>query len=359
MSDEAYDKLAKVLDTLPNGFPSTESGVEIKLLRRIFQPDEAELFCDLKLKLETAKKIARRTGRPLEGLEEKLTSMWEKGQVFGVQLGDVKLFRMVPWAFGIYELQLPFMDRELAEMCEEFMEVYGRQFFDKKPQLMRVIPIEKEIPARHEALNYEKVSSIVENGQSFQLMDCICKKERGLLDRRCEKPMDICMGIAPVPGYFDNTKVGRVISKEEAYGVLKRAEESALVHLTWNVENGHFFICNCCGCCCGVLRGINQLGIPASKVVDSYYYAEIDPDRCEACGLCADERCQVRAIEPGEEVYRVIQDKCIGCGLCVSTCPTEAIQLVGKKERVPPPADEMEWYEQRARQRGVDISAFK
>jgi len=178
MSDEAYDKLAKVLDTLPNGFPSTESGVEIKLLKRIFQPDEAELFCDLKLKLETAKKIARRTGRPLEGLEEKLTSMWEKGQVFGVQLGDVKLFRMVPWAFGIYELPLPFMDRELAEMCEEFMEVYGRQFFDKKPQLMRVIPIEKEIPARHEALNYEKVSSIVENGQSFQLMDCICKKER-------------------------------------------------------------------------------------------------------------------------------------------------------------------------------------
>src|SRR5512136_1129856 len=128
MSDEVYYRLAKVLESLFNGFPATESGVEIRILKKIYQPDEAELFCVLKLKLETAKKIAKRTGRPLEGLEEKLTSMWEKGQVFGVQLGDVKLFRMVPWAFGIYELQLPFLDREMAEMCEEFMKVYFRQF---------------------------------------------------------------------------------------------------------------------------------------------------------------------------------------------------------------------------------------
>ena len=47
MSDEVYYKLAEVLDSLPNGFPATESGVEIRLLKKIFQPDEAELFCDL------------------------------------------------------------------------------------------------------------------------------------------------------------------------------------------------------------------------------------------------------------------------------------------------------------------------
>ena len=108
-----------------------------------------------------------------------------------------------------------------------------------------------------------------------------------------------------------------------------------------------------------MLRGINELGILASKVVDSYYYAEINPEQCTACGICADERCQVRAIESGEEAYRVNPDKCIGCGLCVTACPSEAIQLVKKKDRVPPPADEMEWYDQRARVRGMDISAFK
>ena len=54
MTEEVYGKLAKVLDTLPNGFPRTESGVEIKLLKKIFQPEQAELFCDLRLAFETA-----------------------------------------------------------------------------------------------------------------------------------------------------------------------------------------------------------------------------------------------------------------------------------------------------------------
>ena len=42
MSEEIYANLAKVLDTLPNGFPATESDVEIKLLKRIFRPQDAE-----------------------------------------------------------------------------------------------------------------------------------------------------------------------------------------------------------------------------------------------------------------------------------------------------------------------------
>jgi electron transport complex protein RnfB len=361
MSDEIYLRLAKVLDSLPNGFPATQSGIEIKLLKRIFRPEEAELFCELKLIFETPEQIANRTGKPLETIEKQLTSMWERGQIFGIQLGPVKLFKMVPWAFGIYEFQLPHMDRELAEMCEEYMEVYGRQFFDKKPQLMQVIPIEREIAAKQEALTYEKVSSIIDQGKSFLLMDCICKKGRALLDRRCEKPMEVCMGIAPVPGVFDIPRVGHAISRDEAYLVLRKAEEAGLVHLTWNLQTGHFFICNCCGCCCGVLRGINELGIPASRVVNSHYYAQIDPDHCEACGTCANERCQVRAIEIRGEGYEVIKDKCIGCGLCSTTCPAEAIKLVRKpaEQLVPPPEDEMAWYGERARQRGVDFSRFK
>ena len=79
MSDDVYRKLAKVLDTLPNGFPATENGVEIKLLEKIFEPDQADLFCDLRLQFESAEQIAERTGRPLEGLEEKLIGMKKDG----------------------------------------------------------------------------------------------------------------------------------------------------------------------------------------------------------------------------------------------------------------------------------------
>jgi len=359
MTQEAYLKLAKVLDTLPNGFPATAGGLELKLLKKIFQPQDAELFCDLKLSFETADQISQRTGKPLEGLEDRLTSMWQRGQIFGVDLGGVKIFRMIPWIFGIYEFQLPHMDRELAEMCEEYMPVYGRQFFKNKPQLMQVIPIEKEIQARQEALPYERVSHLIETGKSFKVNECICKKEQRLLDNQCTKPLDVCLAIAPIEGVFKDSAVGRVISKEEAYDVLRQAEAAALVHLTWNVASGHFFICNCCGCCCGVLRSINELGI--SDAVNSYYYAEIDPDECVACGTCKNERCQVNAIQEGEDAYQVIKERCIGCGLCVSTCPSEAIQLVRKDpaDLNLPPKDEMGWYEARGRSRGVDFSRYK
>ena len=83
MSDDSYRKLAKVLDTLPNGFPPTESGLEIRLLEKIFEPEEAELVCDLRLTFETPEQIAERTGRPLEGLKETLLSMWRKGPDHG------------------------------------------------------------------------------------------------------------------------------------------------------------------------------------------------------------------------------------------------------------------------------------
>jgi electron transport complex protein RnfB len=360
MGDKSYKKLATVLDTLPNGFPAQDDGIEIKLLKKIFSPDEAELFCDLKLSFETAEQIAERTGRPLEGLEDTLSNMMKKGQIFGVDLGGTKLFKMLPWVFGIYEFQLPHMDRELAEMSEEYGKVFAPQFFSNKPQLMQVVPIESEIKGVQEALPYEKVSNIIENSQSMMYFDCICKKEKKLIDDPCDRPMQVCTAFAPVPGAFDDHPYGKTMTKEEAYELLNKAEEEGLVHLTWNVKSGHFFICNCCSCCCGVLRGINEMGIDASKVINSYYFAEIDPDECTACGVCADERCQVNAIEESDDIYRVIREKCIGCGLCVTTCPVEAISLIRKSEDQieAPPNDEMEWYKKRAQLRGVDIHKY-
>ena len=361
MSDEVYKKLAKVLDTLPNGFPSTEEGIEIRILKKIFEPDEAELFCDLRLSFENPQQIAERTGRPLEGLDEKLTSMWRRGQVFGVDFGEVRVFKMLPWVFGIFEFQLDRMDKEFVELCNAYEPYFGKQFFETGPQLMHVMPVEKEINAEHESLSYQQVSALLDRGQSFAVAECICKKEMDMMDNPCSKPTEVCMGIAPVPGVFDNYHWGRSITKEEARGVLEKAEEAGLVHMTWNMQDGQFFICNCCGCCCGVLRSINDYGMEASKVVNSHFVARIDADECVACGVCADERCQVNAIEEGEDAYTVVPEKCIGCGLCISTCPSEAITLVRKPEDqcVVPPQNENEWFDARGKERGVDFSQYK
>jgi Na+-translocating ferredoxin:NAD+ oxidoreductase subunit B len=361
MSDDAYRKLAKVLDTLPNGFPETESGAELKLLKKIFDPDEAELFGDLRLAFETTEQIAERTGRPLEGLEEKLLKMAERGQIMSIDMGGIHLFKMVPWAFGIYEFQLPHLDKEFVELSEEFWPAYGKQFFGNPPQMMQTLPIEEELSVAQEAMPYQKISQLLDTNESFMVMECICKKEQGLLDNPCSRPLEVCMAIAPIPNVFDDRPNGRAISREEAKALLKKAEDDGLVHLTSNFQNGHFFICNCCGCCCGVLSGINKIGIPAWTVVNSDYYAAINADECTSCGTCADERCQVNAIEEGDDAYEIIPEKCIGCGLCITTCPVEAISLVKKSDEdiVTPPADEMAWYKERAQLRGVDISKYE
>jgi Na+-translocating ferredoxin:NAD+ oxidoreductase subunit B len=361
MNDEVYYRLSKVLDTLPNGFPPTESGVEIRLLKKVFTPEQADLFCDMRLTFETAEEIASRTGRPLPGLENKLTAMSDDGQLFAIQFGQTRFFKMLPWAFGIYEFQLGRIDREFAELCDEYMPTFGRQFFSESPQLMQVLPIEEKITVQQEALSYERVSALIDRSESFLVNDCICKKEEELLGKPCDKPLQVCLALAPVPGIFDQAPHGRIITKSQAYELIKAAEEAGLVHMTGNVRNGQIYICNCCGCCCGVLKAINKLGIPASQVVNSHYYAEIDPDKCLLCGTCSHTRCQVGAIEEGEEASKILQERCIGCGLCVSTCPGEAIRLIHKgAERItPPPETEIAWFEERGSRRGVDFSSFK
>jgi Na+-translocating ferredoxin:NAD+ oxidoreductase subunit B len=359
MDHNAYQKLAKVLDTLPNGFPSTKSGVEIKLLKKIYTPDEADLFCDLKLHLETADQIAKRTQRPIKGLEEQLISLWQKGGIWGQEAGGVKSFKMVPFIIGIYEFQLKRLDREFCELLDAYQMDLGINLVGFAPSLMQVIPIEKNIMYDQKALPYQLASKIIENGKSFMVNECICRKKQKIMDKPCQKPNEVCLAISDEEGALENQPMGgRILTKSETLDVLKKAEEAGLVHLTTNVQKGHWFICNCCGCCCAMLQTV-RMGIP--NVVNSHYYAQINPDLCTACGSCMENRCQVKAIKEKDGVYYVRKERCIGCGVCISACPTEAITLAHKPENeyVHPPMDEMAWFDERAKNRGVDISLFK
>jgi NAD-dependent dihydropyrimidine dehydrogenase PreA subunit len=360
MSNDVYHRVASVLNTLPNGFPATDSGVEIKLLQKIFTEEEAELFCDLKLTSEAPIQIAERTGRSLEGLDELLTHMWkEKGTVSGAELGPVRVFKMMPWIIGIWEMQVGKMDEEFAQLSEEYYEYFGPEFFSRGPALMRSITVGEDLVPTQQAMAYDKVSGIIETGQSFAVNNCVCKEEERLLNNGCDYPLEVCLSVAPIPGLFEKHPWGRPISKEQAYEVIAKAEDAGLVHLTSNIQNGHSFICNCCGCCCAVLKGINKLGL--KDVVNSDYYSHIDDEECTQCGLCEDDVCQVDAIKEGDLTYQVDKELCIGCGVCLETCPVEAIALEPKSEqdRIPSPADDGDWMDKRGEQRGVDFSTYK
>ena len=107
-----------------------------------------------------------------------------------------------------------------------------------------------------------------------------------------------------------------------------------------NVASGIGYVCNCCGCCCGILRGITHLKRPTA-VATSAYIVDFDQDECADCDACLD-RCQVKAIVRTDEGVRVDLDRCIGCGVCNLVCPTDALKM---KKRPNPPVVPKNWRE--------------
>jgi H+/Na+-translocating ferredoxin:NAD+ oxidoreductase subunit B len=84
MGQDIYQELRKQLDTYPLGFPATESGTELKILKKLFRKDDAELFLTMTQKLETAEQIAERVGKPDEEIAARLEDITERGLTFGL-----------------------------------------------------------------------------------------------------------------------------------------------------------------------------------------------------------------------------------------------------------------------------------
>ena len=350
MTDQGYERLAEALDRLPNGFPQTPSGVEIRLLRKIYSPEQAAIAGQLGREMEPVDVLAERFGMSVKVTRKTLMAMARRGQVwFDKQAGKPR-FRLAPFVVGVFEAQLDAMDHELAHLVEEYMTGGGAAgIMGPEPALHRVVPTQGTVKSEW-ILPYDDVRAVLLAAKSFTVNDCICRVQQDLLDsRHCSYPLGLCLSFSQA----DQSSGPGNISQEEALAILDEAEEVGLVHTVSNVIKGLGYVCNCCGCCCGILRGITEHGLEHS-VAQANYYATIDPDQCTGCGTCL-ERCEVGAISEGEGVSIVDRKRCIGCGLCVSTCPTGAATLQRKPENqiVHPPADYAAWERDRLENRGL------
>jgi len=359
VTENVYRQLAQTLDAIPNGFPPTGSGAELRLLAKIFAPEEAALAAVMRLDLEPAAAIAARAGVDPETAPRTLKAMARKGQIRAGRKGGQLAFGLMPFAVGIYEEQLPRLDEELATLFEQYYQETQGVFASYAPPLHRVIPVEEAIPAGVEIYAYEQATALLENAQAWGVRDCICRVQQKLLGKGCDRPVENCLVFAPVAGVFDRSETTRAIAKEEALRILREAEDAGLVHSPGNYRDGNFYICNCCTCCCGVLRGVAEFGHPTA-IASSGFLAVVDAGACIGCGDCL-ERCQFGALAVPDDVCVVDAVRCVGCGLCatVSTghyvCPADALRLARRPEgQVPPlPADLMDWMAQRAQARGL------
>lgn len=358
---DVYRRLAKKLDKLPHGFPATESGVELQILRKIFSDEDAAAALRLRPIPETAAKISGRLKKSVSETRDTLERMKNRGQIQSTMWRGERRYLLAPFVIGIFEYQLPFMDRELAELCEEYAPHLAKTLGGTEPGLARVVPVHQKIDGRTTVLAYEDTRTMIEGARSFRVMDCICRKEKDLVGEPCSHTVETCLTFSRNENaYHDSHLGGRIITKEEALAVLDAAEDEGLVHCTYNFEHNQMFVCNCCSCCCGLMRLLTEYHTPYG-LVRSNWEAVINENLCATCGVCANERCPVDAIETDDGGdYLVVGDRCIGCGVCVVTCPTEAMSIVPRpeSEHVVPPRNIVDWSVQRAANRSGPVRAM-
>jgi len=341
--DRIYKELREFLDGLPGGYPATDSGVELRILRKLFSPEEARMAVHLSLEPQPPSVIAERHEMGDAEVGEMLESMAVKGLVFRIREGDEALYQAAQFNVGFYDFQVKTIDRELAEMIREYMQSWDTTVADAATRQFRVVPVGSAIEASHAVDTYDRVRDMVREQEVIAVEPCMCRTEQRLMGHDCGRPLENCLSFGGFARYYIENGWGREISKEEALGILDLAEESALVLCPTNTKEPAF-ICSCCGCCCGVLRRLRSLPNPG-EVVASSFWSDIDPDLCTTCGECL-ERCQMDAVKEGDEFMQVDRARCIGCGLCLSACPEDAVSLQMKPKVEAPPAD---WDETMAR----------
>ena len=355
MAEEIYEKLREQLDQYSVGYPKTESGVEIEILKRLYSEEDAQLYLDLSLMLEDPASVAQRTGRNAEATAKQLEDMAVKGLIFRKHKGDAVLYAAVPFVIGSFEFQVNRMDATFAQLTEKyFKEAFHGHMSENMPPL-RTIPVGKSVDTASKVASYADAREIIKTKDKIALAECICRKQQGLIEKGCGKPLEACFSFGSHAEYYIENGMAKAISQEEALAILDQCEEAGLVNQPANMINPGG-MCNCCGDCCGVLRSLRLQPKPAELVLNNYR-AVVDAEECTGCEMCL-ERCQMDALSINDDDISVVdEDRCIGCGLCVTTCPVEAIELKLKPEDewLDPPASGQDLMMQTAEKRGKNL----
>ncbi len=355
MEQNSYRRLAGTLDALPNGFPPTDDGTELRLLAALFTPEEAELAAQLRFTKETPEAIAARLGRDVTEITRLLKGMVRKGLISAKKTPDGLGFGLLPFVVGIYEYQVSRIDAELARLFEDYYQKAFGQMLAIEPAVHRVIPVNESVSVNLAIEPFESVSDIVTGARAWGVIDCICRTQQMLIGKPCIHPLDVCMMLSDRPGIFDHSPTVRALSQEEALETLERAARAGLVHSVSNNQRGLWYICNCCTCSCGILRGISELGIANAVAHSAFVNTVVDEALCTGCGLCL-EYCQFDALSMDGFVIQVNQLRCVGCGVCIQSCQDEALALVKRPqdEVKMVPVTEAEWRARRAVARGLE-----
>ena len=286
---------------------------EYKILEPIIDDDMCAIMMHVRLETNrTVEEVAKRARKSVEFTQEQLDKLCKTGAVRYRYVDGKRCYFYPIWVPGIMEGILA--NREQCDkypVLGESFEAYTR----RRPEMlapmldsgktgmffMRVMPVMSAIENDSHAASYDEVRTLIENATAISVGPCSCRRARRLMGEGCgHLEEDMCMYLNDNALCFSEQGYHRLVSKEEAYEILQRAEDNGLVHeinQTPGFEDTNA-ICNCCGCSCFALRIAELFRTP--RAIRSNYIARVDKEKCVACGQCV-ENCQTNALKLGQK----------------------------------------------------------
>ena len=334
----AYSLLQQRLDRNVTGAP--DSPVFMEILQLLFTPEEAELAAQIPTAFTSSSRLARKLRLPVDALDDKITSMAERGLVVDVEHRGKRYVSLAPVVIGFFEFTFMrtrenYPTRELAQLFEQYMfenESFAHAVFAGQTQIGRSLVREEALPQgdHTEILDWERASHIVTSAKSHAISLCACRHHADHLERACDRPQRTCMTLNGGAETLVRNGVAERITQSEAMEILEQSKEAGLAQTGDNVQHNVSYICNCCGCCCGMMNAIRRFEIK-NAIVTSNWISVIDVTRCNGCGRCA-KACPVEAItivkeqQNGRRGQWAVRDPdlCLGCGVCYAHCRRDA-----------------------------------
>lgn len=289
-------------------------GPEYYALAPVLDDYQAKIAMHLKFREKvSADDVAKASGEPYEKVKEALDYIAWAGVAFVNTIDGVDMYWQDIFVPG--HLEMINNNKELVQKYPEVAEAFYYFGSKKGPMAagvmpigggpMRVIPIERAIDSNSRRASYEEISKYLEESTVFSVSNCSCRTSREEMGEGCgHLKEDMCIQLDHAAEYYIKTGRGREITREEAFDIIKRAEDNGLMHSIPNLDgvgNTHA-ICNCCGCGCYAMRLANEF--INNDIVRSNYKSVVDESKCVACGECVDV-CPTNALRLGQKLCSI------------------------------------------------------
>lgn len=334
---ETLKALLEKIDTLSFGFPKSWLGSDKGLISCIFEEEDAQVFLKMEKGYHSALEYGNANGLSEEEATKTLDHLCNKGLIFRRRRNGETTYATFPFVAGFLEWQVNNADKKwLMHTCMYMISSkFGSRMSQSKP-FYRSIPHHPEMVEGSKVLPYDNINEILDRHTRFSVANCMCRTMYKMKPfNQCKHPLETCIETDEYADFFIKTGIGREITREEAYEIIRAGEKDGRVINVTNSQEGEN-ICSCCKCGCGMLYLKSKYPGPSGKLWANYL-AVWDEEKCVKCKACY-KKCPFGYLKADKNGKVTInKDKCLGCGLCVSACHTKALKLVQKENPYIPP----------------------